>query len=1119
MSSSDNKTQAAPTPAKPPGFLRIKAILAVPILLVPAWLLYFFMIDGVAREQVLAQALSVSGEGAQAEVEDVTFSIIGPKLHIVGLKTWQHFEGRERHDVLHVGDATFDVEFWSLLERKLIVNELTVSKVRYAAPQPAPVPPGQGGGAGGGGGQQQGEPPKTPNDYVNEYLKKVEDFLKSDEYKQGKEVLEKLREYMEQRAKSEEERAKEMQQLPGAAGRASYVLAALRARGAPPSLVVKKAGVKELEFVFAESGNKQFGQKLSNVELMAKSVSSDPASYKLPMEFTAGGDLDGKADRRVNLGLVIRFDPAELVKLEQVKGEFTIAKMPLDGLVDTGEFGDMLSGAELSLVHYAPEFPDMGGRTRLRITGALNPPGFSLPGKPSKLAVNFWFGGFRKDVPAQAFMPSGLGLSVENIALDGLLAKSGGFPLPLRKGASVSFGTCDEKGRFDLPESAVTWHDGFKLFLRMRVDGLHFDEAGAKGKQTVGLPADLLAKGLNRVLEGLSAEGNRFEVIAGFSGRAGDFKFAIKRPGLRTFIDACINALYLKGDEISSLVKLPFDITKEGKIALESVDKQGLKRKPLFDLENASDEGLSDLRVKLSLAGLNIAPKAGESKIAGLPADDFCEAFNTFINNQGEQGANFRCRLFNAKGEFSPALESPGLRGLVDALVGVFSYSGKKLNTKYNLPFTLPEDFNAQFWSVNADGSVRNMNSLGADSDSLADLRVALDVKNARLSPKPGQEKIFGLPARDFCDAFNRFAGNQSGPIKVRLRAFGADGGFSPALESPGVRGFVDAAISAFGYSGKELNERFNLPFLLDDKADAQLLSVNDDGTTRNLASPGSDSDSLQNLRVSLNLSKATFSPKPGQSTVLGLPAREFCAGFNQFLADRKGAPLKLTFGLFDKQGGFAPALVSPGMRGILDTFVSQITLSGKTLNDAFDLPFKIADTASVRLVSIGTDGKPRDDRSLGADSDDLKNLRVVAFVSGMYAIKKPGQDKILGIPADYFTFAWNAFMSSLGTQGFPFTFQLMDGSGKFSLALMEPSAQVMMQLLGNSVGVAMFEKNFGQIDGKYKNAFESFKKGDLSKVGDIAKTVKGGKDIGGVVEPPKEIPKEVPKIPKLPWG
>ncbi len=989
MSSSDNKTEAAPVPGKAPGFLRVKALLAVPILLVPALLLYFFMIDGVAREQVLSQALSVSGDSAQAEVEEVTFSIFGPKLHIVGLKTWQQIEGRERHDVLQVGDATFDVEFWPLLERKLIVNELTVSKVRYAAPQPAPVAPGSQGGVGGGGQPPQGEPPKTPNDYVNEYLKKVEDFLKSDEYRQGKDVLEKLREYMEQREKSEEQRAKEVQPPPGVAGRATYVLAALRARGAPPSLVVKKAGVRELELVFAENGNKQFGQKLSNVELMAKSVSSDPANYKLPMEFTAGGDLDGKADRRVNLGLVIRFDPAELVKLEQVKGEFTIANMPLDGLVDTSEFGDMLSGAELSLVHYAPEFPGKGGRTRLRVTGALNPPGFSLPGKSSKLSVNFWFGGFRKDVPAQAFMPSGLGLSVENIALDGLLAKAGGFPLPLRKGASVSFGTCDDKGRFDLPESAVTWHDGFKLFLRMRVDGLQFDEAAAKGNQTVGLPADLLAKGLNRVLEGMSAQGNRFEVIAGFEGRAGDFKFAIKRPGLRTFIDACINALYLNGDEIKGLVKLPFDISKEGRVALESVDPSGLKRKPVFDVDSASDDGLSDLRVKLSLAGLNIAPRTGTSRIAGLPADDFCDAFNTFINNQGEKGASFRCRLFNDKGEFSPALESPGLRGLVDVLVGVFSYSGKKLNAKFNLPFTLSDATTASLVSVDADGQPRNLNSVGADSDSLSDFRVSLNIANASLSPKPGLDKIFGLPAK------------------------------------------------------------------------------------------------------------------------------EFCAGFNQFLADRKGAPLKLTFGVFDKQSVFAPSLVSPGTRGILDTFISQITLSGKTLNDSFELPFKIADTASVRLVSVGTDGKPRDDRTPGAERDDLNNLRIVAFVSGMYAIKKPGQDKILGIPADYFTFAWNAFMSSLGTQGFPFTFQLMDGSGKFSLSLMEPSAQVMLQLLGNSVGVAMFEKNFGQIDAKYKNAFESFKKGDLSKVGDIAKSVKGGKDTGGVIEPPKEVP----KIPKLPWG
>ena len=46
-------------------------------------------------------------------------------------------------------------------------------------------------------------------------------------------------------------------------------------------------------------------------------------------------------------------------------------------------------------------------------------------------------------------MPSGLGLSVENIALDGLLAKSGGFPIPLQKGAAISFGTSDEKGKLD----------------------------------------------------------------------------------------------------------------------------------------------------------------------------------------------------------------------------------------------------------------------------------------------------------------------------------------------------------------------------------------------------------------------------------------------------------------------------------------------------------------------------------------------------------------------------------------------------------------------------------------------------------------------------------------------
>ena len=88
MSSPDEKLEAAPVkPPRKPRVLRLNAILALPMLLLPAWALYFFMIDGVAREQVLAQALGVSGEGAQADVDNVTFSIFGPKLRIEGLKT------------------------------------------------------------------------------------------------------------------------------------------------------------------------------------------------------------------------------------------------------------------------------------------------------------------------------------------------------------------------------------------------------------------------------------------------------------------------------------------------------------------------------------------------------------------------------------------------------------------------------------------------------------------------------------------------------------------------------------------------------------------------------------------------------------------------------------------------------------------------------------------------------------------------------------------------------------------------------------------------------------------------------------------------------------------------
>ena len=1117
MSSSDSTP--APNAPKKVRLLRLNAIMALPILILPALLAYYFMIDGVVREQVLAQSVSLAGYNGNAEVESVSFTIFGPKLRISELRAFQDIDGK-RHEVLYVGEAHFDVEFWPLLERRLVVNELTASRIKYESPLPPPPPPA-GTGAGGGTTAPEESPPETANDYVNDYLKKVDEFLKSDEYRQGKEWLEKLRHYMDERA-AEEEAARlrgEVPMEPGLAGRAPYVLAEMRKRGDPPSVIVKNAGIRELEFVLGSAGNKQLGSKLSNVELTAQSVTSDPVSYRLPMEFKAGGDLDGDKNRRVELGLVVRFDPVDLVKLEQVKGAFTIARLPLEGLVDTSSFGEVLDSAELSLVHYASEHAGMGGRTRLLVSGAITPPGFSLPGKPSKLTVSLWFGGFPQEQKFGAFLPSGLGISVENMALDRLLEKAGGFPLPLTKGATFSFGTCDERGLFDTPQAAVTWHNGFRLFLRLNFQNLRFDESAAKGKQALGLPADLLAKGLNRVLDGMSKDGRQFELIAGFSGKAKEFRFGIERPGLRTFVDACINALYLTGDDIKGLVELPFEVTKDGTIGLSSVDKTGARRAPVFDVDQANTEGLSDLRVSLSLAGLTIAPKAGQQSIAGLPADEFCSAFNTFMANQGDGGVRFRCRVFNDRGTLSPALESPGLRGLVDALVSVFSYSGLQLNQKYNLPFTLPDDLKAQLRSVNADGSMRSFSSNGADSDSLADLRISMNVDNARISPKTGEGKIFGLPARDFCDAFNRFSAAQSGSLKLTLRAFDAKTSFSPALESPGTRGLVDAVIGAFSYSGRELNERFSLPFLVNESTTAKLESVGADGSVRTISSPGSEGSDLSDLRVALNLLNAQISPKPGQDKILGLPAKEFCAGFNQYSEKRKNEPLRLTLRVFDGQNSFSPALESPGTRGLLDAVINTLTFSGKQINETFDLPFTVHELSSLRSMSVTADGKPRDEKSPGNEASDLKNLHVMAFVTNLYAVKKPGQDKILGIPADYFLFAWNAFVSSFPPTGFPLTFRVFDDAGKFEPSLAGPSTQVLLTMLGNSVGISAFEKNFGQIDAKFKNAFEAFKKGDMSKVGDIGKAVKDGKDIEIPKEIPKEVPKELPKLPKLPWG
>lgn len=1086
-----------PEAPKHAGPLRLKAVVLLPGLLLIAGLVYFFTIDGVLADQLVAAAKLSAGENGEAEVDNVSFSIFGPKLTVRDLRAWQTLDDGTEREVLYLGEATLDIEFWPLLERRVVVNEASMTEIRYSHPPSAPTEK-----------RKDEVPTDTNQPDLNDYLKQVKELLESEELNELRDLLDKLKEYSEkdaEPAEPEPEKAPEATVLdPGPSDRAAYVKQALAAEKAKPTVLVRYAALKKLTASFSQPDGKRFVSEVTDIELSAEEVSSDPVGYGAPMKFKAAGNLDGSADRRVELGLTLRFDAEQLLTLEQVDGSAGIKSLDISKLVDTEIFGGTLKDARLSLVRYAATHAEKASRTQMMIAGMVQPPGFPSPAKAS---FSIWFGGYAGDGALAALAPSGISVQVEEFPLMPIVNLAGGSPLPLEgQGATISFGTCDEQGNFGTPGAAFTWHDGVEVRMRLQVKGLRFAE---KEGDLAGLPGEFVLRGLNRVVDGMGG----LDVMVGFTGRRDKIALSLERPGLRAFIDAIVNALYLTAPELKSLVDLPFDVSSDAKVGLASVNADGTARDPKLTMGGEARHDLNDLRVSLNLTDMRISPKAGQSSIAGLPAADFCKAFNLFMDSLGPAGLRLRTRIMGADGAFSPALESPGIRGLVDSMVSVFQYSGTELNKSFNLPVNVAADAMLKLESIDPDGSVRSYLSPGGDSSDLTNLRVRIRATKLTVSPKAGQTSVLGLPANDFCRGFNAFLAGSNGELDVTARVF--DGAlFSPMFESPGARGFVDALVGALSYTGAEFASSFDLPLNINADSRIRLASMDEKGGVRGLNSPGADSASLSGLRVRAVAQNLTVSPKPGQPNIAGLPAAEFCKAFNTFLTSQGGG-LTLQLGVFDAKGAFSPSMQQPGVRGLVDGVVNTLRYGGNDLNKNFNLPFELVPEAVGECSSVDAAGKQRTVNSPGSGASDLKDLTIKVNLKNGFAAKKAGQNTILGIPADSFTFAWNKLMTAY-PMGFPMTLRMFDAQGKFAPAMVGPTEQELIKQLGTVVGIDDFAKNFGDLAKKYGVDFGDFQKRGI----DAAKDVASGKiKLPGPGETPKETPKlpEVPK-PKLPW-
>jgi ribosomal protein L11 len=875
-------------PGAKTSIIRMKAAAGIPFLLAAFSVAYFFSIDDILAEQMIAQS-AASVDNGQSSLDALEFSIIGPKLELNNFKVWQNTD-KGHHEVVSIGHAKLDIEFLPLLAGRIVVNEATLAQTTLQTPLSTEEPE-----------EDKSVPDKTGNEQLTEYLQQAQDLINSEEVKDLREWLEKLKEYRDENSDddepAEETEPPESVVDTGTPKQAWYVSQRAKRAGEEPVFVVKKAAIEELNIILGE-GEDRFARALTNVNLSIESLSSAPVAYGQPVKFSASGELDGDKTRAIAIGAVVQFGAGELVRLKQIDAGVEIAQVNIGQLSDESVFGRVMQNAKLTVTNYSSTHESLPGRTRVSLTGKV----FPVDAQESRAGFSLWFGG----IDGQASMvPTGIGFYLQDFPISKLLQLSHGSPIPIQESnALVTVGTCDANGNFDTPEAAVHWADGLELHLRLKIDSLVFQD---DGKDIVGLPGGLITRGLNRVV----TEMGGIDVIVGFTGKAEDVSLSLVKPGVRSFVDAVINSLDASSQDIKAIVDLPFELNNDAKLVFSSVNPDGSPRDPKLSLTGPARHDMRDLRVAIQFNNINARPKSGQKNIAGLPAADFCKAFNTLV--QSENGLNIRTRIMDENDKFSPALESPGLRGLVDAMVALFSYSGAEINQRYDLPVLLDPLAVISLKSVDELGNIRGFSSEGADSNSLAALRILTHGQAITLLPKPGKNTVLGMPAIEFCDMFNRFSGNQKDGLILDWQIFDESEAFSPSLLKPGTRGLVDAMIRGIEYSGDDLNNIFgDVPFAFVPDATARLVSVNADGSVRKLDTPGSESDELNDLFISVLLKKGFVAPRKGVTNIYGIPAQHFTFAWNKLQSAYLMTGMPMIIRLTDSKGNFSPSMANP---------------------------------------------------------------------------------------------------------------------------------------------------------------------------------------------------------------
>jgi|GEM_PF-6581915 len=891
------------------GPIRWKAAAAIPFVFVSFVLIGWILGDSMAEEAIRSAMIEGFGPSTHVEMDDVSFSIFGPKLSVENLRVYQptkslyfnaedpdfdllaeQMEGLSEdyaHDdwseILAMGTLNVDVDFWPLLSGHFYGNlDLRDALVQpdninpMDAPKPGTPPSaggsgGAGGAAGAGGtgtgtGAAEEAPEDSEVDSLNEIMDEFEKWRNDPWVQRGIEYAKDWRESRDEEGESEaeirERNLKARSMLPASP---AYIMEAM-AGNMRPNFLLREIKAGQMDVKFGRSTHKhKLGESKDEGVLTVRNVSSDPVLWG---EFiSAEGKLGSALTAEVNYS-----------KKAEDQGKPSKIHVALsDGLLD-GVFGKGLTEARAGLLLFEEPRQLSGGMTSTDV--------FNLSGNVSggSFDASLWIprrGGF-----------GALGFAMRDVPLDEIAKGLGDLPFGFTPGMTGTITTCtpDGKGVYsaDDPSSCfVVGKDGVSVTLSLKFSGGGLTPKA--GQSVLGIPGEDFCEFFNAWLLRQGEAEFRFQLDTNADGSP----FKLLYPGDRWLVDSLIDSASITGAKLSQWGGSSIKFAADGNVALRSVDLASKNRlsdsgEPLSD-DNADrmSDSLGSLRARAVMKELRVEEFFGSPVNTTLPE------------------ARVYVKFFEADGAFAPEVDG-GMRGLADAVLTSMDASSETLSGWMNFGMSFAKGGEVDLTSIDLMGQPRTWDSDGAERNDMNNMRASADLKGLVVTNFFGVSTNTTLP-----------------DMLIGLRVLDEKGKFSPSLESGSRRPIVLALASNLEWKLSDLtgkNELLGLKF--NDDMRVGLIPLEEEKTP---GVPAASGPGLANLTFNVVLKNADVDASKQKNALLA-------NRWNTYMEKCEGKiPARVI--MFDQKESFSPKFEVDEDRLISD-MGDMLELSPKDLAD-----------------------------------------------------------------------------------------------------------------------------------------------------------------------------------------